>query len=106
MGRIFTSVGALVVAGMLTAGPVTPASAATGPLYITQNGLTTTYTNPSARACISSDPATGDATFYNRTDTVGYLFNATKCTPETFTQRYLRRGERTTLPPGYSVVFP
>lgn len=106
MGRIFTSVSALVVAGLLTAGSITPASAATGPLYITQNGQTTPYTNPPARACISSDPTKGDATFFNRTDTVGYLFDATKCTPETFTDRYLRRGERITLPAGYSVVFP
>lgn len=106
MRRIGTSVGALVIAGLLTAGTVAPAGAATGRLYITQDGQTITHTNPPDRACIASDPTKGNATFVNRTDTVGYIFTATKCTSEHFAQRFLHRGETLTLPAGYSIYFP
>ncbi|MGM1058393.1 hypothetical protein [Saccharothrix sp. Mg75] len=106
MRGIGTSVGTLIIAGLFTAGPVAPASAASGTLYVTQNGRTTTHANPPARACIASDSTKGNATFHNRTDTVGYIFDATKCTSEHFTQRFLHRGETLTLPAGYTIYFP
>lgn len=106
MRRIGTSVGALVIAALLTAGTAAPASAATGRLYVTQNGQTTTHINPTTRACIASDPAKGNATFVNRTDTVGYIFAATTCTSEHFAQRFLHRSETLTLPAGFSIYFP
>ncbi|WP_434447563.1 hypothetical protein [Lentzea sp. E54] len=50
MRRIDITVGALFIANLLTAGTVTPASAAADLLYITQNGQTITHTNPPTRA--------------------------------------------------------
>ncbi|MGV2916249.1 hypothetical protein [Streptomyces alfalfae] len=106
MRGILISAGALAAAGLLTVGLTTSADAATGQLYVAQDGQTKVYNNPPARACIKSDPAKGDVTFTNRTDDYAYLTDA-------LCQRlidgpgdpYLRRGQARTLPAGTSVMI-
>ncbi len=95
-------VGALAVAGALSVGLTTSASAATGTLYMTQAGQATTYTNPAPRTCISSDPTKGDVTFSNRTNGVAFTFRAPGCVPEDQVD-YLRVGQTLTLRAGWSI---
>lgn len=106
MRRVLTSLGALAVASMLTVGLTTSAGAATGQLYVAQDGQTRVYNNPPARACIKSDPVKGDVTFTNRIDDYAYLTNAA-CTRliDGPGEPYLRRGQTRTLPAGTSVMI-
>ena len=106
MRRILTSVGAMAAAGLLTVGLTTPASAYTGSMYVTQNGQTTVYNNPPARACIKSDPAKGEVTFTNRTDTFAYVTTDDLCRKIIGGDYFLRKGQARTLPAGTSLRIP
>ncbi|MEU9576311.1 hypothetical protein [Streptomyces chilikensis] len=104
MRKILTTLGTLATASLLVVGLTTSTSAATGQLHVTQNGQTTVYNNPSARACIKSDPAKGEVTFTNRLDDYAYLTdNACTRLIEGPGDPYLRRGQTRTLPAGTSV---
>lgn len=102
MRKILTTVGTLAAAGLLTVGLTTSAHAATGPLYITQDGQTTRYMDPPPRTCIASDPTKGAATFYNQTSAHGILYDSPRCGSSV---RSLHRGERTTVPAGFAIAF-
>ncbi|MFJ8074522.1 hypothetical protein ACIQ7Q_11465 [Streptomyces sp. NPDC096176] len=105
MRKILTSIGTLAAAGLLTVGLTTPASAATGTLYITQNGQTTAHTNPTGRTCYASDSTKGDVTFSNRTDQPSYVTD-NKCRNLIAGDHFLRSGQTRTLPAGTAVVWP
>lgn len=103
MRKILTSAGTLAAACLLTVGLTTSANAATGPLYMTQAGQTTTYTDPAQGTCVSSDPAKGDVTFVNRTSGVWWTYSTPGC-DRAYQVDYLRVGQRLTLPAGWSIL--
>ncbi|MFF9490205.1 hypothetical protein [Streptomyces sp. NPDC014676] len=105
MRKILTSLGTPAAAGLLTVGLTIPASAATGTLYLTQNGQTTACTHPTGRTCYASDPTKGDATFVNRTDQPSYVTD-NKCRTPIAGDHWLRSGQTRTLPAGTAVVWP
>ncbi|MEV0027233.1 hypothetical protein AB0H45_34570 [Streptomyces atroolivaceus] len=103
MRKILMSLGAMTAAGMLTVGLTTSAQAATGTLYMTQAGQTTTYTDPKQGICVSSDPAKGDVTFINRTNGVWFTYSRPGC-DSAYQVDYLRVGQHLTLPGGWSIL--
>lgn len=102
MRKILTTIGTLASASLLAVGLTTSAHAATGPLYITQDGQTIRYMDPVPRKCIASDPTKGAPTFYNQTNTHALLFDSPTCS---FDVRSLHSGERITGRPGWAVMF-
>ncbi|WP_424187776.1 hypothetical protein ACOBQX_08205 [Actinokineospora sp. G85] len=102
MRKIRTSVGALAAACLLTVGLATSAGAATGTLYVVQDGQVRTYTDPARGLCVSSDPAKGEVTFINRTNGVAWTFYQPGCNSVDQID-YLRVGQRLTLRPGASI---
>ncbi|MFC8957945.1 hypothetical protein ACFT8P_35795 [Streptomyces sp. NPDC057101] len=104
MRKILMSLGAMAAVGMLSVGLTTSAQAATGTLYMTQAGQTTTYTDPKQGLCVSSDPAKGDVTFINRTNGLAWTYSRPGC-DRAYQVDYLRVGQRLTLPAGWSILM-